>query len=123
MCDPEGDGFPPYHTLVFVRASRGGSVLPSSHVPYSDFAIAASADQNVIPRDHRPYSHHMALKRLLVVAVSIVDVDLRIIQRNDNVFRSEMKTCHHTLVRGDMTLGAATTFGPRRLNHVFLLEL
>lgn len=65
----------------------------------------------------------MTLKRLLVVAVGIVDVDLRIIQRDDNVFRGEVKTCHHTLVRGDMALGAATTFGPRRLNHVFLLEL
>lgn len=65
----------------------------------------------------------MALERLLVVTVGIIDVDLRIIQRDDNVLWSEVKTRHHTLVRGDMALGAATTFVPRRLNHVFLFEL
>jgi hypothetical protein len=47
-----------------------------------------------------------------LVAVGIIDVDLRIIQRNDYVLRSEMKTCHHTLVRSDVALSAATTFIP-----------
>lgn len=88
MCGPEGDGSPPCHALVLIIVSGGGPVLPSSHVPDSNFAVAASADQNVIPRDHRPYSHYMALKRLLVVTVGIIDVDLRVIQRNDNVLRS-----------------------------------
>ena len=123
MCGPEEDESPRYHVLVFVRTSRECCVLPSSHVPHSNFPIAASTDQNIIPWDHCPYSHHMALKGLLVVTVGIIDVDLRIIQRNDNILRSEVKTCHHTLVRSDMALGASTAFVPRGLNHVFLFEL
>ena len=50
-------------------------------------------------------------------------MDLGVIQSNNDIFRCEVQARHHPLIRGDMPLSASTTLIPRRLNHVFLLEL
>lgn len=53
--------------------------LPSSHVPHSNFPVTATAHKNIVPWNHSPNAHNVSLQGLLVVPVSIVNMDLRII--------------------------------------------
>lgn len=96
--------------------------LPGCHVPNSNFAVTTTADENVIPRNHSPYTHHVALKRLLVISAGVIHMDLRIIHGKHNIFWRKVQSCDHAQVRRNM-LRTFPAFIPSRLDHILLLEV
>lgn len=65
----------------------------------------------------------MTLQRLLVVADSVEDVNLCIVERNYNVFVRQMQARHYALVWCDLPRIADTSVAPCSLDHVPLLEM
>ena len=113
-----------------LQAAHGGGVAAqhvrrcaSRHVPHADVAVAAAGDEHVVPGHHGPHAHHVALQRLLVVALGVEHVDLRIVQRHHDVLLRQVQARHHALVRRDLLLVHLAARPPRRLHHVPLLEV
>jgi hypothetical protein len=65
----------------------------------------------------------MSLQGLLLIAISVEDMDLCIIQSNHNILRCKMQTRHHALILRDMPGNILASGLPRRLYQISLLEM
>lgn len=97
--------------------------LPSGHIPNADITVTASTDKGVTPRNHRPYSHNMALQSLLIITISVENVDLGIVQSNHDVLWRKMQARNDALILGDVSSNILTSSSPCCLYQVALLEV
>lgn len=65
----------------------------------------------------------MALKRSLMFANGVENMNLCVIQRNYNVSLRQMEARDNTLVWRDMFDNTITSLPPCSLNHILLLEM